>query len=151
MAGFNFRMAEVQAAALNVKLDHILDWTEQRRAIAAQYDSLLSDVSAISTPKTQAHKYHVYHLYVLKMKNVAERDSLMEFLNAAGVQTGIHYPYMLHGHPHIDMTTVMRTPSEDGEWVDVENPVLSLPIYPGMDMEQIEYVSDKIHEWSESK
>jgi dTDP-4-amino-4,6-dideoxygalactose transaminase len=92
LAGYNYRMEAIQGAVLKVKMDHIENWTEGRRAVAAQYDRLLAD-SRCQLPAPPAHSRHVYHVYALR---VADRDRVQEALHALGVGTGIHYPVPVH-------------------------------------------------------
>ncbi|MBJ7297385.1 MAG: DegT/DnrJ/EryC1/StrS family aminotransferase, partial [Dolichospermum sp.] len=62
LKGYNYRMDGLQGAILRVKLRHLDDWTEARRAIAAQYDQLLAKADVI-TPTVMPYSHHVYHIY----------------------------------------------------------------------------------------
>lgn len=90
--GFNYRMEAIQGAILRVKLRHLDQWTEVRRANAAKYDELLS-AAGVAFPKEMAYARHVYHLYAIR---TADRKALAAALHAQGVQTGIHYPIPVH-------------------------------------------------------
>src|SRR5204863_5390752 len=90
--GFNYRMEALQAAVLNVKMDHIEKWTEGRRSVAAQYDRLLAQ-SRCQSPAPPPDSRHVYHVYAIR---VSERDQVEEMLHTAGIGTGIHYPVPVH-------------------------------------------------------
>ena len=92
LRGFNYRMEGFQGAILRVKLRHLERWTEARRANAAVYTELLKD-SGVVTPQQMAYARHVYHVYAIRTPT---RDSLIQTLTAAGVQTGIHYPVPVH-------------------------------------------------------
>src|SRR5689334_51789 len=95
IVGYNFRMEEMQAAVLNVKLPHLNDWNDARRARAARYSSSLSN-SSIGLPREMAYARHVYHVYVVQSDN---REGLQKHLTTAGVQTGVHYPIPIHLQP----------------------------------------------------
>ena len=139
MIGYNYRMSEFQAAVLNVKLDHIERWTEQRRKNAHLYSTLLKDVEQITTPFESPDRYHVYHLYILRGQ---KRDELQTYLKDKGITSGIHYPFPLH------MTGAYRYLGyEEGSFPVAEkiaNEILSLPMYPELTQEQVETVCDGI-------
>jgi len=87
LIGFNYRMSEIQAAVLNVKMKYIEEWTEKRRKNAELYNQLLADIEQVITPKELDHVKHVYHLYVIRVKN---RDELQQYLKEKGIHTGLH-------------------------------------------------------------
>lgn len=89
---YDGRIDEVQAAVLNVKMDHIEVWTEARRSIAAQYDQELSNL-ALARPRLPSHSPHVYHIYALRLRH---RDQALAMLGRAGIGVGIHYPVPVH-------------------------------------------------------
>jgi dTDP-4-amino-4,6-dideoxygalactose transaminase len=92
MPGYNYRMDGIQGAILNVKMNYIEAWTEARRAVAAQYDRLLSKHS-LTRPTPPPHSRHVYHVYAVEL---SQRDSVQKALQSAGIGTGIHYPIPVH-------------------------------------------------------
>jgi dTDP-4-amino-4,6-dideoxygalactose transaminase len=93
LIGYNYRMSEFQAAVLNVKLDYIEQWTEQRRKNANLYHSLLKGINEVVTPFESDDCYHVFHLYVVRVPN---REELQSYLKERGIASGIHYPFPLH-------------------------------------------------------
>jgi len=139
LIGYNYRMSEFQAAVLNVKMKYIEDWTEMRRNNAERYNASLGDIEQVITPTELDGVKHVYHLYVLRVKR---RDELQIFLNENGIGTGMHYPFPLHltrAYSHLGY--------EKGDFPVAEklaNEILSLPMYPELTEEQIEYVYEKI-------
>jgi dTDP-4-amino-4,6-dideoxygalactose transaminase len=132
--GINSRLDGLQAALLTAKLPHLPSWTEARQAVAREYDERLAGVGDLGLPRIQDNATHVYHLYVVR---TARRDALREFLGSKGVQTGIHYPtavplleaYEHLGHKPEDFPVASRNQGE----------ILSLPIYPELSLEAIEY------------
>ena len=137
--GINSRMDGLQASLLAAKLQHIGDWTAQRRGAAAAYSELLAGVGDVQTPKVREQAKHVFHLYVIKTEY---RDELREFLAGQGVQTGIHYPTpvpLLEAYSSIvPDTSLFPNASRDS------SQILSLPMFPELSQAQIEYVSDQI-------
>ena len=90
--GFNYRMDGFQGAVLGIKLKHIEEWTQIRRALAARYAELLGDLP-IKLPIELPNRRHVWHLYVALHP---ERDRIRTELEARGIHTGLHYPIPLH-------------------------------------------------------
>jgi len=146
--GHNYRMEGIQGAVLEVKLKYIDKWTNQRRRVADRYRELLNNLEQIILPvEMQDHK-HVYHLYVIKVnvgdrrKNQEVRNNLQAYLQEQKISTGLHYPVPLHmqecfkhlGHKQGDFPETEML-AESG---------LSLPMYPELSDDQIEYVVSKI-------
>jgi dTDP-4-amino-4,6-dideoxygalactose transaminase len=135
LQGYNYRMDELQAAILQVKLRHLEDWTEARRAHAARYGQLLSD-SGVRIPEEMPYARHVYHIYAAR---VPERDAVQRELRADGIQTGIHYPVPVHLQPaHADLG-YRRGQFPNSE--EAAGQVLSLPMFPELTDSQIEQVA----------
>lgn len=133
--GFNYRMDGIQGAILRVKLRHLEDWTEARRAHAARYDRLLKGVSDVKAPVELADRRHVYHIYAVRSQ---DRDGLQRRLQAEGVQTGLHYPIPVHlQKAHADLG---HKPGDFPVSEAAARSVLSLPIYPEMTARQVEQV-----------
>ena len=95
LRGFNFRLDEIQGAILRIKLRHLEEWTEARRAHAARYDRALADVPVV-TPVAGDDVRHVYHVYAVRTAGPAERESLRRALAADGIATNVHYPIPVH-------------------------------------------------------
>ena len=131
-------MDALQAAVLRVKLPHLPAWTEARRSHASLYNELLAD-SDVTTPLEAAGVRHVYHLYVVRTQR---RDALLAHLESKGIGAGIHYPiplhrqpaYLAHGYGALSLPVTERLADE----------VLSLPMYPELSREQVEYVAHAV-------
>ena len=138
LKGYNFRMEGIQGAVLRVKLRYLEDWTEMRRAAAANYDRLLAGIG-ISTPQALAHNRHVYHIYAIR---TAHRQAWQSALLAQGIQSGIHYPTPVHLLPAFsDLGYVVgRFPHSE----EAANAVLSLPMYPELNSVQCEAVAQAL-------
>jgi len=122
--GFNYRMDELQAAVLNVKLKYLLKWTHRRRQIACQYNRLLSKMD-MSLPQQQDDARHVYHQYVIAAR---ERDKVKEALAQEGIMTGIHYPIPLHLQKAYQYLGYSKGSFPVAERLSAR--ILSLPIFP---------------------
>jgi len=138
LRGFNYRMEALQGAILRVKLRHLDRWIEARRAIANQYNQLLS-ASKVDRPAEMTWSRHVYHLYTLR---TAHRDALQKSLQDKGIQTGIHYSVPVHLQPAYANLGYGRGNLPESEKAADE--VLSLPLYPEMTDDQIHMVAREL-------
>lgn len=139
MVGWNCRMDGFQGAVLSVKLKHLEQWNESRRKNAELYNSLLADLDTIVTPFEADYARHVYHIYSVLAEN---RRQLMDSLAKKQIFCGIHYPVPLHlqdaysslGYKKGDFPVTEKCASRQ----------LSLPMFPELTTEQIEYVAEEI-------
>ncbi len=137
---FNYRLDNLQAAILRVKLKYLNEWIASRRKLAQLYTRLLGGINVV--PQTEPTLYkHVYHLYVVRTQN---RDVLQARLKERGIGTAIHYPKPVHLQPFY-----AQTEDQQGKFAVAErlcNEILSLPMYPEMTEEQVEIVVAEISE-----
>jgi len=145
--GYNFRMSEIQAAALNVKLNYILAWTKQRQEIGLLYTTLLKSISSIKCPLVKENREHVYHQYVIDLTSAQRRDELQDYLKEHNVDTGIHYPTLLPAHKHVKRMTEAVLSNNKRPFIENSNPILSLPIYPDLTQREVETVASYIGDW----
>lgn len=145
MEGINSRLDGLQAAVLSTKLPHTQEWNRRRYEHAQRYTNRLRDVPGITPPVVHPSADHVFHLYVIRVDE--GRDALQEFLEERGVSTSIHYPtalpflkaYEHRGFESSDFPVAHR----------YQNQILSLPMYPELTPELIDYVTSSIREWAE--
>jgi dTDP-4-amino-4,6-dideoxygalactose transaminase len=138
--GYNSRMDSIQAAILRIKLSKLDKWTNERRMKVERYLSNLQ-MSGIKLPHTNESYYDVYHLFVIRLKG---RDKLMNELKEDGVSTGIHYPLPLHLQKAYEYLGYKKGDFPITEKASQE--ILSLPLWPEISNEQIDYVTDRIFE-----
>lgn len=143
--GYGERMDTLQAAVLNVKLKCLEAWTEARRSHARLYNELLAGLDLV-TPWEAPDVRHVYHLYVLRS---SQRDALLAHLKAKGVEAGIHYPVPLHRQPAYLKLGYSDVTLPETEQAARE--VLSLPMYPELTAEQINYIAEQIKEFDHGR
>jgi len=94
--GGNFRLDALQAAVLRVKLPHLADWTERRRANAAHYQALLAEAgltNVVTPPEEPAGYRHVFNQFIVRLP---ERDRVRKQLAAEGIGSEIYYPVPFH-------------------------------------------------------
>jgi dTDP-4-amino-4,6-dideoxygalactose transaminase len=143
LIGGNFRLDEIQAAVLNVKLPHLDSWSEARQRNAAFYDSAFASAglgAKVRTPPPAAKgARHIYNQYCIRAER---RDELRAWLAKHEVGAEIYYPLALHmqqcfaylGHQPQDFPETVRASLE----------TLALPIYPELEESQLQYVADTI-------
>jgi dTDP-4-amino-4,6-dideoxygalactose transaminase len=139
--GMNSRLDALQAAVLDVKLDHLDDWTRARQHNAALYSELLSDV--VTTPAAQPYQTsHVYNQFVIRCPR---RDELRAFLAESGVGTEVYYPLALHLQPALANFGHKAGDFPVSEQLAKE--VLALPIFAELTEEEIITVAGLIREF----
>lgn len=143
--GYCSRLDGLQAALLRVKTKRLHDWNDARRRNASLYNLRLADLAQhITLPTVADGNHHVYHQYTLQVPE-GRRDALQKHLAAQGVQSAIYYPLALHrqeayaslGYSEGDLPISERATRE----------VLSLPIHPDLQTEQVEYVAHCVHDF----
>lgn len=138
LRGFNSRLDTLQAIALNMKLPVLGSWNEQRIKAAEAYSQLLNGVGDLTLPYTPAGSTHAFHLYVVRTKC---RNELQQFLKQFDIDTGIHYPIP----PHKQQAYANSIGRFDLTLTEtLSNEVLSLPMFPGITTDEIEYVCASI-------
>lgn len=137
--GYNMRLDELQAAVLKVKLKHLSTWTKQRQEIASWYLEELSNCKQIVLPKIATGATHVYHLFVIRTD---KRSELQSYLNTKGIGTLIHYPIPPFAQEAYRDLGVAKGSFPIAE--ELAETALSLPLWPGMSREEVQYVSSAI-------
>ncbi|MBU1011381.1 MAG: DegT/DnrJ/EryC1/StrS family aminotransferase [Bacteroidetes bacterium] len=139
MEGINSRMDGLQAAILNVKLTHILNWTSKRIERAALYDNYLKEINEIILPVIRPNTKHTFHLYVIRCQ---QRNRLADFLKQNGVETAIHYPTALPNLPAYSYLN--HSPNDFPIATAYQDEILSLPMFPELNEEEISYIAELI-------
>ncbi|HUA06225.1 MAG TPA: DegT/DnrJ/EryC1/StrS family aminotransferase [Solirubrobacteraceae bacterium] len=140
MIGTTGRLDGLQAAVLERKLALLEDWNAQRRRIAASLHEATGGLEHIALPpRTQAPADHVYHQYVVRTE---KRDALRAHLDAAGIDTAIHYPVPIHESEAFRALTDGRDVAPVATRLARE--ICSLPMFPGMSDSQIQCVADAL-------
>lgn len=146
--GYNARLDTLQAAILLAKMEHIGELTERRRKIAKIYDTNLQTTGWIKVPAVQEKAYHVYHQYTIRIPG-EKRDTLRHALKNRGIDTMVYYPVPLHKMRVFEKRCAVYSSLEESERASQE--VLSLPIEPLMDEEDISKVIEAIREFQDAQ
>ena len=142
LIGGNFRIDELQAAVLNVKLKRLDEWSAGRQRNAAFYDAAFRRAElgdAVRTPHASLGVRHIYNQYVIR---ACDRDALRAHLATAGVGTEIYYPVPLHLQQCFAYLGCKAGDYPQAERAAAES--LALPIYPELTETQLQYVVDSI-------
>jgi dTDP-4-amino-4,6-dideoxygalactose transaminase len=148
--GFNSRLDDLQAGVLSVKIKHITALTDQRIAWARVYDERLKDCAAITLPYNVPGYRHVYHLYAIEVKDPAKRDALVQFLQDNDIDAKTHYSIAIHQQDGFPWDKPVEIA---GSLENVEANAatcVSLPMFPELTQEEIDYVIAKVREWDQA-
>lgn len=137
--GINSRLDGLQAAILLVKLPYLGEWTTKRQIVAQKYNKLFASIPNVKTPSVAYDRTHVYHLYVIR---VQQRNELKKYLEEHGIGTMLNYPKALPFYPAYSY--MEHQPIDFPQAWKSQEEILSIPIYPEITDEQIEYVVDTI-------
>ncbi len=145
--GFNSRLDDIHAGILSAKLKHIHAWNDERIKWAARYTAGLKGAKNFDLPHAHPGYRHVFHLYVIETKKPAQRDQLVDFLVKNGVDAKTHYSITIHkqaGYPWGKGARIV------GSVATAEHNAatcVSLPMYPELKAEEVDYVVAKCLEW----
>ena len=142
--GVNSRLDTLQAAILRVKLKYLNEFNAARRKAADHYNKAFAYCSSISVPERVKYSSHIFHQYTIKVKD-GKRDALKKFLETKNIPSMVYYPGPLHlqnaysflGYSGNDFPVT----------TSLCNEVLSLPMHPEMDKEQLDYITNSILEF----
>jgi dTDP-4-amino-4,6-dideoxygalactose transaminase len=138
--GFNYRMHGFQGAVLRIKLRRLHAWTERRREIAREYRRVL-ELARLEMPVDDPRDECVYHQFVIYVKN---RAAIIAQLAERGIETSVHYPRPIHLQ-----TAYSSLGYPEGTFPHAERAcerVLSIPLFPQMTAEQVEYLANTVLE-----
>lgn len=141
--GYNFRLTDIAAAIGRVQLRK-LPAMNQLRQENGEFFSKSINRQGIITPFVRPESTHVYHQYAIRVTEMADisRDELVSLLNSKGIGTAIHYPVPIHKQPVYEGKLRMcECPVSE----KVSNEILSLPVYPGLTVEQRDSICQAVN------
>jgi len=145
--GFNSRLDDLHAGVLSAKLKHIDDGNCQRRKWAAQYNAGLAGATRFTLPTETAGYHHVYHLYVIETKEPRDRDAFLSFLNENGIDAKCHYPIAIHQQEGFPWGKQARIAGAIPNSERNAACCVSLPMFPELTEEEVDYTIAKAMEW----
>lgn len=142
--GVNSRLDSIQAAILDVKLKHLIEYATARQNAAAGYDRAFGNHPKLQIPVKSERSTHVFHQYTLVTRDV-NRDMLLDYLLSKNIPCAIYYPVPLH------LQKAYLSPRfKEGDLPVTEDlcrRVISLPMHTELDEEQIEYITATLLEF----
>ncbi len=137
--GLNLRINNLQGVVLREKVQHLDRWNEGRRHWARRYRELLEGVGDLQLPEEAPYARHVYHLFTVLTE---QRDALLDYLKAHGVQVGIHYPIPVHRQKAYAFMGLEEGTLPVSE--RVARQTLSLPMFAELSEEEVRFVAEQI-------
>ncbi len=141
IVGVNSRLDSLQAAVLNVKLNHLDSYIEKRQRVAAIYDDSFSQIEGVEIPYRQPNSSHSFHQYTLKIKG-GLRNDLKSILMDQQIPSMIYYPLPLYKQEAYSSTVNSNLSLENSEQLCLE--VISLPIHTEMNAMDSNYVAQAV-------
>jgi len=146
--GVNSRLDTIQAAILRVKLKYLTEFNAARSVVAAHYDEAFTGCHQITIPERAAYSSHIFHQYTIKVGG-GKRDDLKKHLETNNIPSMVYYPGPLHlqeayrhlGYKETDFPVTNSLCKE----------VLSLPMHPDMEQDQLDYIILKVLEFFNKK
>jgi dTDP-4-amino-4,6-dideoxygalactose transaminase len=137
--GLNARLDTLQAAILTVKLRYLPQWNKARAVHAEKYKEMLTGVGDLVFQRRVPYSTHIYHLFMVETE---QRAALQKHLNAARIDTGIHYPVPIHlQQAYADLG---YSKGDFPEAEQLAERTLSLPMFPELRSDQIGRVAEEI-------
>ena len=145
LVGINSRLDTIQAAILQVKLKHLDQFIAARQQVASWYDDALNDIASLQLPVRSPFSSHTFYLYTIRVRS-DNRDALQQYLFNQGITTVVHYP-----QPCYRQQAYLQ---ENFSLMNTEllcKSVLSLPLYPEITKEEIQYICKHIRLFFENE
>ncbi len=149
--GFNSRLDDLHAGILSAKLKHISTWSERRIEIAKQYTAGLKDCDFLDLPYVRPGYRHVFHLYVIETKNPADRNKLLDYLVKNDIDAKTHYSIAIHQQEGFPWGKPARLA---GPLTNAEKNAgccVSLPMFPELTDDEIQYTIRVVCDWPKHK
>lgn len=141
--GVNSRLDEVQAGLLKIKLQHLERWNSDRKRIAERYLNEITNPAIVLPLKNDETNEGIWHVFAVRC---ADRDGLKAHLEANGIGTNIHYPTPMHLHEAYKELNIPQGAYPVAE--ELSNTELSIPMYYGMEEDEVSYVIDCINRFA---
>lgn len=142
--GYNSRLDAIQSAVLDIKLKYLDRWIHNRIKNANIYYKSLKDIEQLELPQISNKEKHGFNQYTIRVKE-GLRDKLKDFLQSKGIGSAVYYPLPLHLQPCFSALNYKEGNFPNAELACKE--VLSLPIFPELEKEEIDYTIETILEF----
>ena len=139
--GLNSRLDTLQAAILQVKLQHLNDFIVARQKAVTYYQENLLNIKGLRLPETLSYSTHTFHQYTLKVDSNC-RDNIRKYLSDKQIPTSVYYPVPAHLQPAYQYLNFREGDFPVSERLCKE--VLSLPMHTEMTTEQLQFITQTI-------
>ena len=150
IVGCNSRLDTIQAAILDIKLNHLDEYIAERRKAADFYDKAFANNKRLKVPFRAGYSNHVFHQYTLIIDEMNDprgyRDGLNQFLSENKIPSMIYYPVPGHKQKMFEHLDVAAKSMPVTDWLTER--VISLPMHTELDEEQLEFITDKVNEYT---
>jgi perosamine synthetase len=149
--GYNYRMTEICAAIGSVQLKKLDGFNAKRIENAALLSNGIRKLDGLTVPYVDKDAKHVFHQYVIRVEDnyPLSRDELADCLAEKGVGSAVHYPIPIYRQPLYQALGYGGTICSNTE--DACSRVLSLPVHPMVDKNDIEYILDALKTISQQR
>lgn len=144
--GYNYRIDEIRSALGLIQMEKVDKNNSKRAWLVKNYREMLYDIEYITCPFNNTDSISSYHLFPVLLKNGCNREFFMKFMKCKGIQTSIHYPPIHKFSQYEEYSKGCRFSVTD----EIENRIVTLPLYPGMNEYNINYITKSIREWIEA-
>lgn len=144
MAGFNYRMTEIQALIGIYQMKNIDRIINQKRKLAKIYSKKLSDIKWISIPRDIPYGKHAFQSFVILLDKKINRNEVIKKMRKMGIETTLG-TYALHAQPFF-MKNYGYKPGGLKNSFEAFGRTLTLPLYIGLTEKQINYIFKSLKE-----
>ena len=145
--GYNFRMSNITAALGLAQLNKINKIIKMRREKAQLMSQKLAPIGGVMTPAPPDGFYHIYQIYTIRVLN-GLRDRLLEHLAERGVMTKVYFPPVHQTRFYRDE---LKYDCELPVTENIAQQVLSLPMYPSLTEEEINFIANEVRDFFSGK
>jgi len=135
--GYNYRLDELRAALGLAQLARLPGWMAARRSLVSRYAERLAEIPGLRLPRHGCRGEPAHYILPVLLES-ADRDRLRKALDGVGVQTSIHYP-PVHRFSHYRRQASSLPVTEN-----LASRILTLPLFPSLTLDQLDYVCDQL-------
>ena len=141
--GLNLRLTDIGSAIGRVQLRKLDKFNSLRSRNAEILTNKINNLSGIITPIIPKDMTHSWHQYTIR---TPEREDLSNYLKNKGIGTGKYYPRLISDYPHLEKFSKNSPIAKS-----IVEEVISLPIHPGLSIQEVGEVGEAVHEWGINK
>jgi dTDP-4-amino-4,6-dideoxygalactose transaminase len=141
--GYNYRIDELRSAIGLAQLKKLDENNRKREEVMHIYREKFGEFTEILCPFPRYNHISSHHLFPILLNRPNGRDSFMKFMKDKGIQTSIHYPPVHKFDQYISYAQNEKLPLTN----NIANRLVTLPLYPGISRDQIDYIVESTRQW----